>query len=73
MKYVIKPMLTDDEIEGKGYVHYKSWQETYAGLIDAAYLKRMTEEKCRATAWSREYAKTMLSLSENKVTLTAAM
>ncbi len=39
-----------DEIDGKGYVHYKSWQETYEGLIDDEYLKNMTEEKCKAIA-----------------------
>lgn len=43
-------MQTEDEIDGKGYVHYKSWQETYAGLIDAEYLKNMTEEKCKSIA-----------------------
>ena len=43
-------MQTADEIDGKGYVHYKSWQETYAGLIDSEYLKNMTEEKCKAIA-----------------------
>ena len=51
MNYIVKPMQTVDEIEGKGYVHYKSWQETYAGLIDAEYLKSMTEEKCKAIAY----------------------
>ena len=50
MNYIIKPMQTADEIDGKGYVHYKSWQETYAELIDAEYLKNMTEEKCKAIA-----------------------
>ena len=50
MSYIIKPMQTVDEIDGKGYVHYKSWQETYVGLIDAEYLKNMTEEKCKAIA-----------------------
>lgn len=50
MNYVIKPMQTADEIDGKGYVHYKSWQETYAGLIDAEYLQKITEEKCKAIA-----------------------
>lgn len=44
--YIIKKMETEDEIRGKGYVHYKSWQETYTGLIDAAYLERLTLEKC---------------------------
>lgn len=50
MSYIIKPMHTVQEIDGKGYVHYKSWQETYAELIDAEYLKNMTEEKCKAIA-----------------------
>lgn len=44
--YTIKPMETPVETDGKGYVHYKSWQETYAGLVDAAYLRDVTEEKC---------------------------
>ena len=51
MSYSIKPMQSAQEIDGKGYVHYKSWQETYAGLIDAEYLKNMTEEKCKAIAY----------------------
>lgn len=50
MNYIIKPMQTVDEIDGKGYVHYKSWQETYVDLIDAEYLQNMTEEKCKAIA-----------------------
>lgn len=49
-KYIIKKMESDDEINGKGYVHYKSWHETYPGLIDAAYLEQFTLEKCTATA-----------------------
>ena len=50
MNYIIKPMQTVDEIDGKGYVHYKSWQETYVDLIDAEYLQNMTEKKCKAIA-----------------------
>ena len=50
LHYIIKPIETADEIDGKAYVHYKSWQETYAGLIDADYLKSMTEERCRQIA-----------------------
>lgn len=49
-RYVIKAMETAGEIDGKGYVHYKSWQETYAGLMDADYLKTVTEETCRLKA-----------------------
>lgn len=44
--YVIKPMETDAEMRGKAYVHYKSWHETYAGLVDEQYLSGITEEKC---------------------------
>ena len=49
-KIVIKPMESEEEINGKGYVHYKSWHETYAGLIDASCLEAVTLEKCVATA-----------------------
>ena len=39
--------MTPQDADGKGYVHWKSWQETYAGLVDADYLSsRMTLEKC---------------------------
>ncbi len=38
MPIAIKPMETDDETRAKAYVHWKAWQEAYAGLIDAAYL-----------------------------------
>lgn len=52
-KIVIKKMESEAEINGKGYVHYKSWHETYTGLIDADYLERQTPEKCIATAHKR--------------------
>ncbi len=51
LNYIIKPMETSNEIDGKGYVHYKSWQEAYTGLIDVDYLEnKMTLEKCIAIA-----------------------
>ena len=42
----IFPLTTDAEVEGKAYVHWKSWQETYVGLVNADYLQQMTLEKC---------------------------
>ena len=42
----IKPMETESEIQGKAYVHFKSWNETYTGLVDAQYLQGITEDKC---------------------------
>ncbi len=46
----IKRMETPEEIDGKGFVHYQSWHETYPGLMDAAYLKAHTLEKCIANS-----------------------
>lgn len=46
MNCTVKIMETEAEIRGKAYVHWKSWQETYAGLIDQEHLDRMTLDKC---------------------------
>lgn len=53
MEIRIVPMTTDEEINGKAYVHWKSWHETYTGLIDPAYLEKWTLEMCvdRAHRW----------------------
>ena len=40
----IKRMETDDEVRGKAYVHWKSWHETYPGLVSEAYLSGLTLE-----------------------------
>ena len=49
-KITIKPMETAAETEGKAYVHWKSWQEAYAGIVDPAYLSALTLEKCLTIA-----------------------
>lgn len=49
-KYMLKEMESEEEINGKGYVHYKSWHETYANLVDEAYMKKLTLEKCTELA-----------------------
>lgn len=41
--YIIKPMQTESEMDGKGHVHYQSYQEAYTGLMDAEYLSSMSE------------------------------
>lgn len=51
MDTVIKNMETDAEIRGKAYVHWKSWHETYPGLIDGDYLNALTLEKCENAAF----------------------
>lgn len=50
MDIFIKPMETEDEIRGKAYVHWKSWQESYRGIVDDAYLDRMTVSRCEEMA-----------------------
>lgn len=51
MCITITPMTTEAELLGKAYVHWKSWQETYRGLIDDNYLDHvMTLEKCETIA-----------------------
>lgn len=49
MKFKIHQMRPE-HADGKGYVHWKSWQETYPGLVDAGYLSRLTLEKCQNIA-----------------------
>ena len=51
MEIEIKKMETDDEIRGKAHVHWQSWHEAYAGLVDAGYLAALTPKKCEAIAY----------------------
>ncbi len=50
MRIIIKKMETEDEINGKGYVHWKSWQESYKGIVNQEYLDNLTLDKCVASA-----------------------
>lgn len=42
--------MTPADTDGKSFVHYQSWQESYVELVDENYLARMSMEKCRAMA-----------------------
>ena len=46
IEYEICPMTTEAEMDEKGYIHWKSWHETYNGLMPDDYLKNITLEKC---------------------------
>lgn len=50
MNLTIRPMTLNDA-DAKGYVHWKSWQETYPGLVDADYLSKLSLEKCQSIAF----------------------
>jgi len=48
---IVVPMTTEDEIRGKAYVHFKSWHESYTGLVGEDYLNnKVTLEKCLSMA-----------------------
>ena len=51
MEIVIKQMETDDEFRGKAHVHWASWHAAYTGLIDQAYLDKLTPQKCEEIAY----------------------
>ena len=51
MEIMIKKTDTEDEIRGKAYVHWKSWQEAYPGIVDQRYLDSLTLEKCEEIAF----------------------
>ncbi len=48
---VVKPLESDDEKKGKAFVHWKSWHEAYENLVSAAYLEKLTLEKCEEWAF----------------------
>ena len=72
MNCLIKAMETEDEIRGKAYVHWKSWQETYAGIVDAGYLSRMTLDKCESRATLYQDNTWVAKVGERVVGFTAA-
>lgn len=42
--------LTEADIEGKAYVHYQSWVETYTGLIAEPVIAAHSLDRCLETA-----------------------
>ena len=51
MDSTIKKMETEAEIRGKAYVHWRSWQEAYPGLVSPEYLEKFSLEKCEQMAF----------------------
>ena len=54
MSIIIKQMETENEINGKAFVHWQSWHEAYTDLVSQEYLDKLTLEKCEELAhkWS---------------------
>ncbi|HEL1972481.1 TPA: GNAT family N-acetyltransferase [Streptococcus suis] len=56
---IIKQMETEEEILGKAYVHWKSWQEAYDDLLPQEFLKNTyTLERCQD--WAVQYPQNIL-------------
>ena len=51
MDIKIKDMETEDEIRGKAFVHWRTWHDTYPGLVSPDYLEKLTLEKCEEKAF----------------------
>ena len=66
MDIEIKKMESDSEIKGKAYVHWKSWQEAYKGIVDQDYLNALTIEKCEDIAF-RWPENTFIAKDDNRV------
>lgn len=45
--------VDESDSEDKGYVLWKSWQETYLGMVDSRYLAELTIDKCVKIAQKR--------------------
>lgn len=65
IEFEIVPMTTEKEMDEKGYVHYKSWQETYSTLMPDEFLQSITLDKCikMAHKWTQN---TLLLKVDNK-------
>ncbi len=64
----ITAMKSQDDMDDKACVHWKSWQETYDGIVDASFLENFTLEKCRETA-RRWPDNTLLAKTEDGKTI----
>ena len=63
---VIIRKATKEDADGKGYVHYKSWIETYKGLLPDDVIKGLSLE--RSVDKAREYPEnTYVAIVDDKI------
>lgn len=56
--------MNEHDYERKGYIHYRSWLETYNGLMDSGYLEKHSLERCINIA--RKYPENTLVAEYNQ-------
>ncbi|MCD4826596.1 MAG: GNAT family N-acetyltransferase [Acholeplasmataceae bacterium] len=66
MNELIIRKATIDDAEGKGYVHYKSWVETYSTLFSHEIMEKITLE--RSITLAKEHPEnTYIAIINNKI------
>lgn len=50
LRFQVRPMAAAQEREGRAYVHYTAWRETYTGILDSRILDGNTLAHCREMA-----------------------
>ena len=64
--FVIKMMETDAEKDGKAFVHYTAWTETYTGLMPEEYLAGRSLERQRQRTYDNP-GNTLVAVADGKV------
>ena len=64
--FVIKEMETDEEKDGKAFVHYTAWTETYAGLMPEEYLAGRSLERQRQRTYENP-GNTLVAVDKGRV------
>lgn len=55
-RFQVRPMASPQDREGRAFVHYQAWRETYPGLMPEEVLAKHTLERCRESANSRRFS-----------------
>lgn len=61
-RFQIHPMMSPKDREGRAFVHYTAWRETYAGLMPEAILAAHTLDRCRESARRGNSSNTFVAL-----------
>lgn len=64
MTITIKRMESDEEIDAKSQVHWKTWREAYDAILPGDFQETMTLEKCRY--FSYKYPENTLIAKDGK-------
>lgn len=55
-RFQVHPMMSPQDREGRAWVHYQAWRETYPGLIPDSVLAAHTLERCWKQAHDRRFS-----------------